>query len=129
LTSSHHATDRPFTVFVCTACAAERELSVVEELRPAIRQCPRAMLISTECMLGPLACACRPAGQGVMAVLQPCTHDRVACGPPRWIGPITDNSEAAALRAWLEQGEWENEPLPRQLTRHDVWTRSAGRSN
>lgn len=129
LTSPRQATDRPFTVFICTACATERDLSTVEKLRPAIRRCPRAMLISTECMLGPLSCAARPAGYGVMALLQPCANDRVACGPPQWIGPITEDTDAAALREWLERGECEKAPLPRQLRRHDFWTRSASRSN
>jgi hypothetical protein len=129
LGSPHRATDRPFTVIVCTACAAERDLSIIEELRPAIRRCPRAMLVSAACMLGPLACASRPAGYGVMALLQPCTNDRVASGPPQWIGPIADNCDAAALRDWVERGEWENAPLPRQLSKHEFWTRSAGRSN
>lgn len=129
LTSPPRGTDRPFTVIVCTACAADDDLSVVDELRPTIRRCPYAMLVSAACMLGPLTCASRPTGCGVMAVVQPCTNDRVACGPPHWIGPITDNGEAAALRDWLELGQWENTPVPRQLGRHQIWTRSANRSN
>jgi len=64
-----------------------------------------------------------------MAVVQPCTNDRVASGPPHWIGPITDNDQAAALRDWLELGQWENTPVPRQLGRHQLWTRSASQSN
>ena len=104
-------TDRPFTVIVCAACAAE-DLSVVDELRPTIRRCRHAVLVSTDCMLGPLTCASRP-GRGVMALMQPCTIDRVACGPPHWIGPIADDGEAAALRDWLELGQWEDIPAPR----------------
>lgn len=123
------ATDRPFTLVVCTACATEHNLSVIDELRPAIRRCPHAMLVSAACMLGPLACVSRPTGCGVMAVVQPCTNDRVPSGPPRWIGPITDNLDAALLRDWLEQGQWEDTPLPRQLSRHHLWVRSASRSN
>lgn len=107
LTSSHRATERPFTVVVCTACAADHQLSVIDELRPAIRSCPRAMLVSAACMLGPLTCASRPTGCGVMAMLQPCTNDRVPSGPPRWIGPITDHGDAKVLRDWLERGQWE----------------------
>jgi hypothetical protein len=119
-------TDRPFTVIVCAACAADRDLSIVDELRPTIRRCPRAMLVSAECMLGPLTCASRPTGCGVMAVLQPCTNDRVACGPPHWIGPIADDCEAAVLRDWLELGQWENAPAPTQLRRHQLWDRQRG---
>ncbi|OQZ90159.1 hypothetical protein BST11_14355 [Mycobacterium alsense] len=129
MTSPHGGTDRPFTVVVCTACAADDALSVIEELRPTIRRCPRAMLVSATCMLGPLTCASRPTGCGVMALVQPCTDDRTACGPPHWIGPITDYGEAAALCSWLERGQWENTPAPRHLSRHQLWARNAGRSN
>jgi len=104
LTYSRSATDRPFTVIVCAACAADRTLWVIDELRPTIRRCPHAMLVSAACLLGSLTCASRPTGYGVMAVLQPCTKERVACGPPHWIGPITDSDEVAALRDWLELG-------------------------
>jgi len=129
LTSPGRGTDRPFTVVVCAACAADRDLSVVEELRPTIRRCAQGMLVTAACVLGPLTCASRPTGCGVMAVVQPCTNDRVASGPPHWIGPITDNDQAAALRDWLELGQWENTPVPRQLGRHQLWTRSASQSN
>ncbi|MCV7052999.1 hypothetical protein H7H82_20805 [Mycobacterium heidelbergense] len=129
MTSRPGGTDRPFTVVVCAACAADHDLSVIDELRPTIRRCPHSMLVATACMLGPLTCASRPTGCGVMAVVQPCTNDRVACGPPHWVGPIIDDGDAAALRDWLELGQWENAPLPRQLGRHQLWTRGASRSN
>ena len=129
MTAAQRGTDRPFTVIVCFACAARHDLSVIDELRPAIRRCPHALLVSAECMLGPLTCASRPTGCGVMAVVQPCTNDWVACGPPHWIGPITDNGQAAALRDWLELGQWESTPVPRHLDRHQRWTRSDSRSN
>jgi hypothetical protein len=125
----HRGTDRPFTVIVCAACASGHELSVVDELRPAIRRCPHAMLVSAACMLGTLTCAARPAGCGVMAVLQPCTNDRAACGPPHWIGPITGHAQAAALRDWLELGEWETTPLPRQLGGFQDWAGNSSRCN
>jgi hypothetical protein len=127
LTSPRRATDRPFTVIVCTACAADQNLSMIDELRPTIRRCPHAMLVAAPCMLGTLTCASRPTG--VMAVVQPCTIDRVACGPTHWIGPVTDDHDAAALRDWLELGEWENTPVPTQLSRHQLWTRHCSRSN
>jgi hypothetical protein len=129
LTSPRGGTDRPFTVVVCTVCAADDALSVIEELRPTIRRCPRAMLVSATCLLGPLTCASRATGCGVMALVQPCTDDRIACGPPHWIGPITDNGEAAALCDWLEHGQWENTPVPRQLRGHQFWTRNASQAN
>ena len=64
-----------------------------------------------------------------MAVLQPCTHDRVACGPLHWIGPIANEEEAAVLRDWLELGRWEDVPLPPQLGGHHFWVRNTSRSN
>lgn len=129
MTSQRRGTDRPFTLIVCTMCAADDGLSVLDELRPAIRRCPHAMLVAAACMLGPLTCASRPTGCGVMAVVQPCTDDRVACGPAHWIGPITDNGAAAALRGWLELGEWENTPVPGNLSRHQHWSRDARQRN
>lgn len=64
-----------------------------------------------------------------MAVVQPCTGDRVACGPPHWVGPLTDNGEVVALRDWLESGQWESTPMPTQLGRHQAWSRRANRTN
>jgi hypothetical protein len=129
VTAPHGGTDRPFTVIVCAACAADRPLSMVDELRPTIRRCPHAMLVSAGCMLGPVTCASRPTGCGVMAVVQPCTNDRVACGPAHWIGPITDSDEASALRDWLELGQWEVKPVPKELGRHQLWAHHLKRSN
>jgi hypothetical protein len=129
LTSPHRGTDRPFTVVVCTACAGDDALSVIDELRPTIRRCPHAMLVCATCMLGPLTCASRPTGCGVMALVQPCTDERTACGPAHWIGPPTDNGEAAALCDWLELGQWENTLVPRQPGRHQFWTRNASQAN
>lgn len=129
MTSARRGTDRPFTVVVCATCTADQHISVIDELRPAIRRCPHSMLVEAACMLGPLTCASRPTGCGVMAVVQPCTNDRAACGPPHWVGPIVDSDEAAALRDWLELGQWENMPVPRPLRRHQFWARNAGRAN
>lgn len=126
MTSSRRGTDRPFTVIVCAACAVADELSVIDELRPAIRRCPHSMLVTASCMLGPLTCASRPTGGGVMAVLQPCTNDRVACGPAQWIGPIADGDAAAELREWLELGQWETAPVPGRLGGHQRWTGGQG---
>ncbi|BBY39471.1 hypothetical protein MMAN_36050 [Mycobacterium mantenii] len=128
-TSARRGTDRPFTVIVCAACAVGHQLSVIDELRPTIRRCPRSMLVSAACMLGPLTCSSRPTGGGVMAVVQPCTDDRVACGPAHWIGPIADRAAAAELRDWLERGQWEITPVPRQLGLHERWTGGSSRRN
>jgi hypothetical protein len=127
VTSPRRATERPFTVIVCTACAADQNLSVIDELRPTIRRCPHALLVAAPCMLGPLTCASRPTG--VMAVVQPCTKDRLACGPTQWIGPIADDGDVAELLDWLELGEWENTSVPTQLSRLQLWARYRSPSN
>ncbi|WP_406817464.1 hypothetical protein [Mycobacterium sp. M23085] len=129
MTSSRRGTDRPFTVIVCGACAADHDMSVIDELRPVIRRCPHSMLVEAACMLGPLTCASRPTGCGVMAMVQPCTTDRAACGPPHWVGPITDSDDTAALSDWLELGQWESTPVPNPLGRHQYWLRNSGRRN
>src|SRR6202453_1670965 len=97
-TSPRRAPHLAFPLVVCSACATEHNLSVIDELRPTIRRCPHAMLVSAACILGPLTCVSRPKGCGAMALVPPCTNDRVPSGPPRWIGPITDNLDAALLR-------------------------------
>ncbi|OBI44205.1 hypothetical protein [Mycobacterium colombiense] len=128
MTPPRRGTDRPFTVIVCAACAVGHELSMIDELRPTIRRCPHSMLVSASCMLGPLTCASRPTG-GVMAVVQPCTSDRLACGAAHWLGPIADSAAAAELRDWLERGQWENTPVPAPLRQHERWTRTLSRRN
>jgi hypothetical protein len=37
--------------------------------------------------------------------------------------------QAAALRDWLELGQWENTPVPKHLSQHQFWTRSGSQSN
>ncbi len=64
-----------------------------------------------------------------MALLQPCTNDRVACGQAHWIGPISDKCDTTVLRDWLELGQWENTPLPSQLTGYHLGARRAILSN
>lgn len=115
MTSGRRATDRAFTVIVCSCCAAEPGLSVLQELRESIRRCQHGMLVSAPCLLGRLTCAARTDGQGTMALLQPCSTDRSPVGPPRWIGPISNFADAEAVRAWLERGDWDIDTLPQRL--------------
>ncbi|WP_421531224.1 hypothetical protein [Mycobacterium sp. THU-M104] len=129
MTPAPRGTDRPFTVIVCADCGSGHALSVVDELRPSIRRCPHGVLVSAACMLGPMTCAARPAGCGVMALLQPCTSARDACRPPQWIGPITSHAQAAALRDWLESGEWESTPLPARLGGFAAWAKNSSSRN
>lgn len=72
------------------------------------------MLVSTACLLGSDYCATRP-GAGVIAMLQPCMPDRTPVGHPRWIGPITDESDLADVCDWILQGEWGLTTLPVRL--------------
>jgi hypothetical protein len=77
------------------------------------------MLVTTACMLGPLACAARP--HGPILILQPCSVERVPIGSARWIGPINDKVDIRALRGWLEQGEWDYWALPDRLRAELRW--------
>src|ERR1700758_2305021 len=86
VTSSHCPTSRPFTVVLCTSCAAKSELGVLEALRAAVRRCGHGVLVTTECMLGALACATLHNGAGGMVVLQPCSVDRPPSGPAHGSG-------------------------------------------
>ena len=54
------ATNRPFTVAVCTPCDAEPELGVLAALRTTVRRCPHAVLATTACLRGPLNCRAHP---------------------------------------------------------------------
>jgi hypothetical protein len=71
------------------------------------------MLVTTACMLGPLACAARPHGPKV--ILQPCSVEHVPIRSARWIGPINDKNDMHVVRDWLEQREWEYRALPHRL--------------
>jgi hypothetical protein len=113
MTTSHTGTSRPLTVFLCTSCPAKRELAALDELRATIRRCAYGMLVTTACMLGPLACAGRP--HGPIVILQPCSVEQVPIGSARWIGPINDKNDVHVLHDWLEQGEWDYWALPDRL--------------
>ncbi|HUO39431.1 MAG TPA: hypothetical protein VMU34_17025 [Mycobacterium sp.] len=115
MTSSHCATSRPFTVVLCTSCTAKPGLGVLEELRATVRRCGHGVLITTECMLGALACAARPHGPAAMVILQPCSVDRRPSGPAHWIGPINDTNDIRAVRDWLQRGQWDDHMLPERL--------------
>ena len=128
MTSLRRGTDRPFTVVVCGACAADPTLSVLDEMRPVIQCCPNSMLVAAACVFGPLICASRPEG-GAIVMLQPCALDRTPCGQPYWLGPVADANDAAALREWLLLGQREDSPPPWQLGKHQRWLHYARQSN
>ena len=115
MTSWRRATDRPFNVIVCSCCATESGLAVLQELGESIRRCRHGILVSAPCLLGKLTCAARTDGPGTMVLLQPCSTDRSPLGPPRWVGPITNPADAEAVRTWLERGRWDIDTLPQRL--------------
>ena len=129
MTARRRATDRGFTVIMCTQCRADRGLPIVEELRDSIRRSRHGILVNAPCLLGKLTCAARTDGPGSMVVLQPCTDNRSPLGPPRWIGPITNLADLAALRDWLDRGEWNIGTLPQHLRSPLNWLAAASRRN
>lgn len=106
MTAAHRATDRPFTVVVCSGCARPAGWSVIDELRGSIRRCRHGVLV---------AAAARHDGLGTVVIVQPCGRDRTPVGAARWVGPITDRRDAARVRDWVERGDWDVEDLPRRL--------------
>jgi hypothetical protein len=94
-------TGHPFTVAICTSCAAEPPERLLPMLRASIRSCPHGMLVTTGCLLGRLTCATRPSQQGVLLLLQPCSTQRIPTGPAQWMGPVNDTEDARALCDWF----------------------------
>ena len=115
MTSGRYSTSHPFTVAICTSCAAEPAERLLPMLRASIRRCPHGMLVTTGCLLGHLTCATRPSQQGVLLLLQPCSTQRIPTGPAQWMGPVNDTEDARALCDWLEHGNWERHTLPAHL--------------
>jgi hypothetical protein len=107
-------TDHAFTVVVCVGCSGWSGDSWLDELRAVVRLYPHGMLVSAACLLGSSFCRTRP-GAGAIAILQPCTVDRVPSAPASWIGPITDEADVADFCDWIMQGEWNLEGLPVRL--------------
>jgi hypothetical protein len=109
------ATDRTFTVFVCSSCAGGMESLVLDELGKSIRRCRHGVLVSAPCLAGKLSCAAYLDGSGPVAVLQPCSKDRTPVGPPQWIGPLTNLADTEEAQAWIERGDWTIDTLPQRL--------------
>ncbi|WND56124.1 hypothetical protein NWT09_27195 [Mycolicibacterium sp. jd] len=121
-------TDHPFTVAACAACAPGAAADVMPKLRAVVRNCPHAVLVMTECLLGRLACTGRDSDRGVMLLLQPCTTDRVPVASVQWVGPVRTESEAQTVCEWIAAGIWDPSTLPMTL-RADVNLTKASRLN
>jgi hypothetical protein len=110
------ATQRPFTVALCTRCGSIPDTSLLEHLRATIRVCHQGILVTTGCLLGDLACAGRGTHTGAVLMLQPCTIERRPLGPARWIGPINADADVVAVCRWIERGQWGLDGLPERLS-------------
>lgn len=118
--AEHPAAEQPFTVVVCrgNACGHARAQAVIDGLRASIRRHPHAVLMSADCVLGPVSChASAVAAQrsGPLLLVQDCTEDRVPQGPAWWVGPVTDPEDIAAVRHWLDNGHPHTAGLPPHL--------------
>ena len=110
------ATQRPFTVALCTRCGSAPDTRLVEHLRATIRRCRQGVLVTTGCVLGELACASRGIHTGAVLMLQPCTVERRPLGSARWIGPIDADTDVIAVCRWIESGQWVFGGLPERLS-------------
>jgi hypothetical protein len=115
MTSARCPTRQPFTLAICTACGADVAPQLLQMLRNVVRRCPHGMLVMTECLLGPLACATRPPHEGAMLLLQLCSIERAPTAPARWLGPITDLADARLVCEWIMRGDWDCRELPIRL--------------
>jgi hypothetical protein len=116
------ATDRPFTLVMCTRCDPTKQWQMLDELHAAVRRCPHGVLVSVACLLGALTCAAHANGPGAFLVLQPCSAERTPTAPAQWIGPISNRDDVRKIGAWLERGEWSIATLPRRLQSPRSWT-------
>ncbi|QUR65773.1 hypothetical protein [Mycobacterium spongiae] len=112
---SHRATTRPFTVVLCTTCQSNLGSVVLQQLQATVRRTPHGMLVAAGCLLGEFTCLARQQGGSAVLLLQPCSADRVAHGPARWIGAIDTLDDLQLVCAWLERGRWETDHLPDRL--------------
>ncbi len=110
-----HATTRPYTLVLCTACGSPVGASSFEQLRATVRRTQHGMLVTTGCLLGEFTCAARRDRDGAVVVLQPCSMARVAQGPASWARVVDDPTDLAALCSWIERGRWEHDDLPDPL--------------
>ncbi|WP_421845365.1 hypothetical protein [Mycobacterium sp.] len=115
MTRSGQSTARPFTLALCAACRSHLGSTALERLAATVSRTEHGVLVTAGCLLGEFTCLARRDVGKTVLMLQPCSVDRVACGPARWIG-VTDNvDDLQIVCAWLERGNWERDHLPGRL--------------
>lgn len=111
------ATGHPFTAILCLGAPCAHDVSqLLGPLRAAIRRCPHGVLISTGCLLG--ASRCRPGpdhDSGAYLLVQPCDVTRRPRGIAIGIGPVLNRADAAAVAAWLTDGNLDTARLHPRL--------------
>ncbi|MEU6750015.1 hypothetical protein ABZ914_27690 [Spirillospora sp. NPDC046719] len=105
------------TVLLCRASSCPDSLSLLENLRETIRDCPHGVLVTTGCLHSRVVRAhlCRLPGATV--TVQPCTRDRRPVGSAVHIGPIRSATDVAALCTWLRSSDHDPQGLPARLRR------------
>lgn len=105
----------PFTLAICRHCSAEPQSLLIGLLSNVIRQCPHAVLVSTDCLLGEFTCATINSDRTPILVLQPCSVDRVPNAAAIWIGPVNTDADARSACNWIAAGGWDRANLPLRL--------------
>lgn len=72
-----------------------------DELRAAIRETPRGMLVRSGCLQG---CSTTTSSAGSTVLVQPCDVHRRPLGPALVIGPLHEAADVAECCAWLRAG-------------------------
>lgn len=114
MTRSQRATDRPFTLVLCTSCGSPLVTPLLEQLRASVRRTRHGVLVTAECLVGQFTCRNRETSCGAVLFMQPCSSDRSPCGPARWV-EVNSLTDVPTICAWLERGNWERNPLPERF--------------
>jgi len=115
VTTDRHFTSRPFIVAACATCGTDITQTVMPRLREVVRNCPHAVLVVTDRLLGRLADSSMGSGRGVLLALQPCTADRTPLSAVCWVGPVSTEAQARSVCDWIARGDWNRASLPPAL--------------
>lgn len=97
----------------CDTAAAD---ALMPNLRAVVRNCPHAVLVTTQCFMGAITCAASRSQRGAMLLLQPCAVDRTPTAAVRLIGPVITASDSEAVCQWIACGVWDLALLPTSLS-------------